>query len=52
MVAPIIDELSVEYKGKVNFYKVNTDEEQELGAVFGIKAFLRFYSFQKLDNQS
>jgi len=38
MVAPIIDELSVEYKGKVNFYKVNTDEEQELGAVFGIKS--------------
>lgn len=38
MVAPIIDELSVEYKGKVNFYKVNTDEEQELGAVFGIRS--------------
>ena len=29
MVGPIIDELSTEYKGKVNFYKVNTDEEQE-----------------------
>lgn len=38
MVGPIIDELSTEYKGKVNFYKVNTDEEQELGAVFGIKS--------------
>ncbi len=38
MVAPIIDELSAEYKGKVNFYKVNTDEEQELGAVFGIRS--------------
>lgn len=38
IVGPIIDELSEEYKGKVNFYKVNTDEEQELGGVFGIKS--------------
>ena len=38
VVGPIIDELSAEYKGKVNFYKVNTDEEQELGAVFGIRS--------------
>ena len=38
MVGPIIDELSVELSGKVNFYKVNTDEEQELGAVFGIRS--------------
>ena len=37
-VGPIIEELSEEYKGKVNFYKVNTDEEQELGAAFGIKS--------------
>jgi thioredoxin len=38
MVGPVIDELSEEYKGKVNFYKVNTDEEQELSAVFGIRS--------------
>lgn len=38
MVGPIIDELSTEYKGKVNFYKVNTDEEQELGTAFGIRS--------------
>jgi thioredoxin len=38
MVGPIIDELSEEYKGKVNFYKINTDEEQELGTVFGIRS--------------
>ena len=38
MVAPIIDELSTEYKGKVNFYKVNTDEEQELGGERGPRA--------------
>ncbi|MBI5464504.1 MAG: thioredoxin [Ignavibacteriales bacterium] len=38
MVGPIIDELSKEYAGKVNFYKVNTDEEQELASVFGIRS--------------
>ena len=38
MVAPVIEELSEEYAGKVDFYKVNTDEEQELAAVFGIRS--------------
>ena len=38
MVGPLIDELSNEYEGKVNFYKVNTDEEQELSAAFGIRS--------------
>jgi len=38
MFGPIIEELSEEYKGKVNFYKVNTEEEQELGAAFGIRS--------------
>lgn len=38
MVGPILEELSEEYKGKINVYKVNTDEEQELGAVFGIRS--------------
>lgn len=38
MVGPVIDELSKEYEGKVNFYKVNTDEEQELASVFGIRS--------------
>lgn len=38
MVGPVIEELSKEYEGKVNFYKVNTDEEQELASVFGIRS--------------
>lgn len=37
-LSPVIDELSEEMKGKVNFYKVNTDEEQELASVFGIRS--------------
>jgi thioredoxin 1 len=38
MVGPVLEELSEEYKGKLNIYKVNTDEEQELGGVFGIRS--------------
>ncbi len=38
VVGPIIDELSNEYAGRVHFYKVNTDEEQELATVFGIRS--------------
>lgn len=38
MVGPILEELSEEYKGKIKVYKVNTDEEQELGKVFRIKS--------------
>ena len=38
MVGPVVDELSKEYEGKLNFYKVNTDEEQELSQIFGIRS--------------
>jgi thioredoxin len=38
MVAPILEELSEEYKGKLNIYKVNTDQEQELAGFFDISS--------------
>ena len=38
MVAPIIEQLSKEYEGKVNFYKINTDAEMELSGAFGIQS--------------
>ncbi|HAL65602.1 MAG TPA: thioredoxin [Bacteroidales bacterium] len=38
MVAPVLEELSKEYTGKVNFYKVDTEAEQELAAAFGIRS--------------
>ncbi|MFW6362781.1 MAG: thioredoxin [Spirochaeta sp.] len=38
MVAPILEELSTEYDGKIDIYKVNTDEQQELSAAFGIQS--------------
>ncbi len=35
MVAPLLEELSEEYKGKLNIYKVDTESERELAAIFG-----------------
>jgi len=37
-VAPILEELSDEFAGKINIYKVNTEVEQELAGAFGIKS--------------
>jgi thioredoxin 1 len=41
--SPILEELALQYKGKIVVYKVNTDEEKELARAFkiqGIPAFL------------
>jgi len=38
MVAPVLEELSNEYAGKIVIYKVDTDKEMELSAVFGIRS--------------
>ncbi len=38
IVAPVLEELAVEYNGKINIFKVNTEQEQELSALFGIKS--------------
>jgi thioredoxin len=38
MVAPVIEELSNEYAGKIDFYKVDTEAQQELAGAFGIRS--------------
>jgi len=38
IVAPVLEELSEEYDGKMHVYKVNTEEERELAAIFGIQS--------------
>ena len=38
MVAPILEELAEEYDGQIYIYKVNTEKEQELAAMFGIRS--------------
>jgi len=42
MVAPVLEELAKEFDGKLNVYKVDTEAEQELAAVFGIRSIPSF----------
>lgn len=37
-IAPVLEELSKELEGKVNIYKVNTEEQLELSQMFGIQS--------------
>jgi thioredoxin len=46
MLAPTLEELSATYKGRVDFYKVNTDNNPEIARVFNVNgiphiAFMR-----------
>ena len=38
MLSPVLEELSEEFEGKVDIYKVNVDEEEELSAACGIRS--------------
>lgn len=38
MVAPIVDELAVEYEGRVKVGKVDVDSEQKIAADYGIRS--------------
>jgi thioredoxin len=38
MVEPILQELSEEYQGKLNIYRINTEDQQELAAAFDIQS--------------
>ncbi len=42
IVAPILEELATDFEGKLDVYKVNTEEEQELAAAFGIRSIPSF----------
>ena len=42
MVAPILEELSNEYAGRLTIYKVDTEVESELASVFGIRSIPTF----------
>jgi thioredoxin len=41
MVAPIMDELAEEYKGQIYVYKIDTQVERELAAVFQVTSIPR-----------
>lgn len=38
MLAPVLDEIAAEYEGRIDVYKVNVEEEEELAAMFGIRS--------------
>jgi len=37
-IAPTLEELAKEYEGKLNIYKIDTEEEQELAMIFGVRS--------------
>ncbi len=45
--APILEEVSKEYAGKIIIYKIDTEVEQELAAVFGISGIPAFLYIPK-----
>ena len=42
MVAPVLEELSNEYKGQLDIYKVDTEKEADLSSLFGIQSIPTF----------
>ena len=38
IISPILDELALEYAGKVDFYKVDTQTETDVAQAFGVKS--------------
>ena len=41
-VAPALEELSNEYEGKINIFKIDTEAEHELSNMFGIQSIPTF----------
>ena len=37
-IAPILEELSLEYDGNIDIYKVNVEDEPEISSAFGIRS--------------
>lgn len=42
IAGPILEEVGTEYAGKIQVYKINTDQERELAQVFGITGIPAF----------
>lgn len=38
IIAPVLEELAEEFDGKMNIYKVNTEKERELAAIFRVQS--------------
>ena len=46
MMAPVMDELSTKFKGKIKFGKINVDENQELARKFRVLSIPNFVLFK------
>jgi len=46
MVAPVVEELAEEYDGKVKFLKLNTDDEINTAAKYGIRSIPTLLMFK------
>jgi thioredoxin 1 len=42
MVSPVLEGLAKDFDGKLDVFKVNTEEEQELASAFGIRSIPSF----------
>jgi thioredoxin len=42
IVAPVLEDLARDFDGKIDVFKVNTEEEQELASAFGIRSIPSF----------
>ncbi len=42
IVAPVLEELAKDFDGKIDVFKVDTEAEQELASVFGIRSIPSF----------
>jgi len=38
VVSPILEELATTYSGKMDFYKIDTEDQKELASIFGIQS--------------
>ncbi|MFH1325327.1 MAG: thioredoxin [archaeon] len=46
MMSPVIDELSEKFKGKVNFGKINVDDNQNIAEKFNVSSIPNFVLFK------
>jgi thioredoxin 1 len=52
MVAPVVDEIAVQYEGQVKVVKVNTDENPQVASRYGIRSIptlMIFKAGQRVD---
>lgn len=51
MLAPIFEDLSKEYAGKIDFYKLDTEKEQQIAGMFGIRSIPTIMFLQPDDKE-